>query len=368
MTAVALKYELSGGFIKNALVSALLLAISRNADEPVITDDDIRAGCRLQMRGSLRMTNFRDRVVPDAGIEEMVLPAEVRNKLAKIVAFEKARPVLFGQWKFGDSMRERQGTVVLHWGPPGTGKSMAAEALGFEVGKPLKVVSFSRLVAYAGESGSTRNPSITGMSLVDQVFHDSRLLDAVLVIDGFAMDEVMASDGGSIQSRVSDHVMSDLLYQIERYPGLVILNCTIRMDFKTTLHRIHPDFLRRVRFIVEFDMPNKAQRAEMWKRSLPDNVPVHGKINYSELAERFGKFNGGTIATAVYRAAAAAALRTGLGKSAEDSGGQGGAGGAASSLLTGPRAVTMDDLIAAGTAEADKEESEVKDIYARMFM
>ena len=47
------------------------------------------------------------------------------------------RSVLFGQWGFAAT--EQQGITVLLHGAPGTGKSLAAEAIGYEVGKPLKV-------------------------------------------------------------------------------------------------------------------------------------------------------------------------------------------------------------------------------------
>ena len=47
------------------------------------------------------------------------------------------RSVLFGQWGFGST--EQQGLTCLFHGAPGTGKSLAAEAIGYEVGKPLKV-------------------------------------------------------------------------------------------------------------------------------------------------------------------------------------------------------------------------------------
>ena len=75
--------------------------------------------------------------------------------------------MLFGQWGFSDtdqqvkfmsmcygnlslsllslslslslSLCSVQGLTVLLHGPPGTGKSFAAEAIGYEVGKPLKV-------------------------------------------------------------------------------------------------------------------------------------------------------------------------------------------------------------------------------------
>ena len=55
------------------------------------------------------------------------------------------RSVLFGQWGFAAT--EQQGITVLLHGAPGTGKSLAAEAIGYEVGKPLKVPYYISICA-----------------------------------------------------------------------------------------------------------------------------------------------------------------------------------------------------------------------------
>lgn len=62
IAAIAVKYELTGGFIKNAVLSALLSAISRDKVNPMINQEDLVAGCRLQMRGSLVQRSFDDKV------------------------------------------------------------------------------------------------------------------------------------------------------------------------------------------------------------------------------------------------------------------------------------------------------------------
>ena len=54
------------------------------------------------------------------------------------MGFEKARSILFGRWGFG-TVHHQKGSVALFWGPSGSGKSAAAKAVGFEVGRPLKV-------------------------------------------------------------------------------------------------------------------------------------------------------------------------------------------------------------------------------------
>jgi hypothetical protein len=73
LDAIAVKYELTGGFIKNAVLSALLRAISRNNSEPVVTQEDLIAGCKLQMRGSLRIRADSEKAVPDFGLDSLVL-------------------------------------------------------------------------------------------------------------------------------------------------------------------------------------------------------------------------------------------------------------------------------------------------------
>lgn len=89
---IALRYELAGGFIKNAMHSALLKAVSREGpDNPVITQADIQAGCALQMRGSLKMKAFKHRVVPTAGLDQLVLKDTVLRQLQSVVDLEKAR-------------------------------------------------------------------------------------------------------------------------------------------------------------------------------------------------------------------------------------------------------------------------------------
>ena len=89
-----------------------------------------------------------------------------------------------------------QGITVLLHGAPGTGKSLAAAALGYEVGKPLKVQDIKHnhfittnfkpylllsqvvncgelLSKWVGES--TKN--------IDAIFEEARHLDAILVFD-----------------------------------------------------------------------------------------------------------------------------------------------------------------------------------------
>ena len=52
---LSLRFELTGGFIKNAILSALSIAVSRDGDHPVVCQNDLLQGANLQLRGRLRM-------------------------------------------------------------------------------------------------------------------------------------------------------------------------------------------------------------------------------------------------------------------------------------------------------------------------
>ncbi len=54
-TELALRFELTGGYIKNAILSALSIAVSRDRDSPVVNQNDLLEGANLQLRGRLRM-------------------------------------------------------------------------------------------------------------------------------------------------------------------------------------------------------------------------------------------------------------------------------------------------------------------------
>ena len=112
--------------------------------------------------------------MPQHGLEEVVLPTDMKEKLKQIVNYSKAQAVLFGQWGFQQQHGRAQGISALFHGDPGTGKTMAAEAIGFDVGRPLMVVNCAQLMdKYVGESAKN----------IEKVFAEAKGQDAVLVFD-----------------------------------------------------------------------------------------------------------------------------------------------------------------------------------------
>jgi len=102
---------------------------------------DLHAGCREQMRGALQAAELESRLVPLRSLDQMVVAPALLTSLRSIVALEKARALLHAAGWGMDEQRgqQRGGTTALFWGPPGSGKRAAAEALAFELGRPMKV-------------------------------------------------------------------------------------------------------------------------------------------------------------------------------------------------------------------------------------
>ncbi|KAL3696624.1 hypothetical protein R1sor_010700 [Riccia sorocarpa] len=305
---ISLRYELTGGYIKNALVSALLIAISRDSVNPSISEDDIVSGCRLQMRGSLQMKTFTHRVVPKTGMDELILSSQMREKMDAIVTFEKARAVLLGQWGF---QQERLGTACFFWGPHGAGKTAAAEvqpilastAIGFELGRPLKVINCAQLIS--------RESSTKTGSNISTAFKDARLMDAVLVLEDFQIFRSDEESGGGGVGSVSpwSHVaIGLLLHELGRFPGICILIANNIQG--SVVHRLDPELTRRLKFLVEFRMPDATIRSRMWQKLIPAKCPVAPSIKFETLGRLFD-FTSGTISSAIVRAAAKASLRKG---------------------------------------------------------
>ena len=300
--SIALQYELTGGFIKNAVIAALLDAVGRNPVSPMITQNDIVEGCKKQVRGALQMMEFDERVVPQASLEELIASDDVKKELEAMVNLEKARGILFGSWGFSDDMRGRQGTTALFWGPSGTGRSRAAEALGYELAKPLKVVDMPRLLV---EKKGRRQGSGGGTTTVREVFQEARLMDAVLVLDGFSLQPDSSGSGAADDTRLLNLVVREMT----RFPGIVIMMVETSGSLDVFVSRLDKGLLRGLKFLVEFKLPSQSNRQKLWDKLIPASVPTAEKLDFASLARSSDNFSQVQIANAIYRAAATAALR-----------------------------------------------------------
>jgi len=316
--ALARKYELPGGFIKNAWLSALSLAVARDGIKCTVTMADLHAGASHQLRGRLAMSQFDRGIVPQRGLEDVELPSFIKDKLRQIVSYSKAQQVLFGQWGFEKQHGRAQGIAALFHGVPGTGKTMAAEAIGFDIGRPLMVVNCAQLMdKYVGESAKN----------IERVFDEAKAQEAVLVFDeAEGLFAERTNEGGSTSRHDSMNV-GVLLHHMETFGGIVVAITNRYTQIDTAFHR-------RFKFILDFPMPDAETRGRLWRLLVPKETPIEAAVDFAALGSEF-ELAGGAIKSAVFRAAVEASLQPDAEK----------------------RRLTMDALRAAAREEVGKDES-----------
>jgi SpoVK/Ycf46/Vps4 family AAA+-type ATPase len=311
---LAWNYELSGGLIKNAVLVAVSIATSRTPSAPVVQHADLEEGCRRQLIGRMQMSEFEGRVIPTVGMGGFVADPETRGALQDVIGLEKSRRTL-EQWGLGNGNAQGSGTVVMFHGPPGTGKSRAAEVVAFELGRPIKRVLASSLISkYVGETSKA----------VVELFASAKAHDAVLVMD--EADALLAgrTSVASSTDRYANLDVNTLLQELENYPGVAILTTNLLVN-------IDPAFRRRMLRVVEFRRPDHTARAALWRLHLPAELPLAQDVDVDALAAA-EELSGGQIRSAVRNAAARAALR----------------------LSDAERCVTMSDLLAATAAQVQE--------------
>lgn len=309
---LAQRYELTGGLIKNAVLSALAKAVSREPTEPTLTHDDLERGARSQLKGHLQMAEFERKVTPKVGLDAMVLKPDLEKRLRELVELERSSRVLFTQWGFNkDDVNFSRGTVALFFGPPGTGKTMAAEAVGFELGRPIRLVRPAEVLsAYVGQTPKR----------LEAIFEEAAAKDAIIFFD--EADGLFSSRTSTRNStdRYANVDVGVLLHLIESFDGIAILTSNLEENIDSA-------FRRRIQYALEFERPDKSLRFELWSRMIPDKLPMASSVDLEQLAQRF-ELTGAGIRNVIQRAAAHVASRS-----------------------EGNRVVKMDDFIAAACDE-----------------
>lgn len=318
LRVLALEFELTGGYIKNAVFQALAQAVNRvqkekkeksklpesdhkplvalSADEVVVTMNELRQACRLQARGDLKRTKLERRYLPVSGLSKLVATVQAMNTLKDVVSVEQVRGLMSTRWGFKD--RQSRSNCVLIMGPSGCGKTFAAGCLGFETGRPLQRLAASEL-----------HGAREGASQIGDVFGQAAVAGAVVVVEHA---EQLLFETSNPESTASPGL--ELLFHMQSFDGLVILCCTTAQTSSEAGWPNHMPIPNRVTsllsYIVFLRPPNRESRVKLWKQLIPKDTPVRSDVD--EKLDRIAKkydFTGAKIASCIRRGAAAAAMR-----------------------------------------------------------
>jgi MoxR-like ATPase len=182
--------------------------------------------------------------------EDLVVPPPVREALDSFAFEARVRGAFWERPEARRLFPQGRGLLALFSGPPGTGKTMAAQVVAARLGLQLFRVNAASIVSkWVGE----------GARNLETLLGRARAMDIVLLFDeadaiwGKRIDEVKDA-----QDRFANHDVSHLMVAIEAYDGgPVILASNLKGN-------IDPAFLRRIRYSVDFPKPAAAERLAIW--------------------------------------------------------------------------------------------------------
>lgn len=228
---------------------------------------------------------------------DVILPPRTRTALDEALSLVHSHELIFTQWGLGERHSSGLGLAFNFAGPPGTGKTICAEAIATALGKKLLSVRYAEMESmWAGETPKN----------VAAVFRMAAEENAVLFFDeADAIASRRTTGAAQAYQRESNTVVNVLLKELEAFNGVVIFATNLAVNFD-------PAFERRIRTHVRFEMPGLEEREQIWKVQIhPTKTPLAADVNFRELAERY-EVSGGDIKNAVLKAATMAAAEPGL--------------------------------------------------------
>jgi len=246
-----------------------------------------------ELAGSRRTV---ETVVPRRTFDDVILPPATRRALDQALVHVTSHELIFNRWGLGERHPTGLSLAFNFAGPPGTGKTICAEAIANALGRRLLVVRYAEMESlWMGQTPKN----------VAAVFRLAREENAVLLFD--EADSIAARRSTSLEHgflRESNTVVNVLLKELETFNGVVIFATNLAANFD-------PAFERRIRTHVLFEMPGVSEREQIWRVQMhPRLTPLAPDVNFRVLAEQY-EASGGDIRNAVLKAAMAAASESG---------------------------------------------------------
>jgi DNA polymerase III delta prime subunit len=240
--------------------------------------------------------NLVELLTPRRSFADVVLPEETRLQLYEALTQIEKHRLIFSSWGLGERHPTGLGLAFNFAGPPGTGKTICAEAVAYTLGRKLLRVRYAELEScWAGETGKN----------IRTVFREAKAQDAVLFFD--EADSIAARRFSNVQigyEREANQAVNILLKELEEHEGVVIFATNMASNFD-------PAFERRIRTHILFRIPSVSERERIWKVQVhPEKTPLGADVDFRDLSERF-EVPGGDIRNAVLKAAQIAAAGDG---------------------------------------------------------
>lgn len=204
-------------------------------------------------------------------MEHLILPAPQKQKLFHIINRVRNRKLVYEEWGFIEKSAYGNGISMIFAGPPGTGKTMAAQVMAAELNMELYRVELPAVVdKYIGETEKK----------LSRIFGEAEKSMAILFFDEADVLFSKRTEIKESHDKYSNMEIAFLLQKMEEYEGISILATNYLQNFDSA-------FRRRISDIIDFPLPDQALRRQMWQSMIPANLPLSDEIDFDFLARQF---------------------------------------------------------------------------------
>lgn len=234
--------------------------------------------CAVLSQGSRRMARSVTHLHSDVTVADLMVPRSVERKIHDIIGWYSTSARVNREYGLRNSASRDMGLACLFTGQAGTGKTFAAQCIANELGLNLYRVDLSQVVSkYIGETEKA----------LAQVFEEAEAGHGVLLFDEADALFGKRTDVKDAHDRYANVEVGYLLQRMESFSGVAILTTNFR-------NNIDNAFARRLRFVVEFPVPDIEQRRRLWERALPSPSLCRKDLDPRIFIERF-RLSGGHI-------------------------------------------------------------------------
>jgi SpoVK/Ycf46/Vps4 family AAA+-type ATPase len=228
------------------------------------------------------------RISTDTDPDELVLPTESKRRLGWIDDWLSQPPQVLKEW--GLHRYVDGGFRALFRGSAGTGKTMAAIALGRSTGRPVFHVDLAAVVSkYIGETDKN----------LQRIFDAAGQENAILLFDEADTLLGKRSEVGDAHDRFANIEIGYLLRRLEPFEGLAILTTNASGNLADAV-------AGRIDLIVDFPLPDAAAREALWRQILGNLKLPQDDVDAAQLARQY-ELSGAEILRSVRIAALIAA-------------------------------------------------------------
>jgi AAA+ superfamily predicted ATPase len=263
-------------------------AIAVSAPDPV-THEALQTAIERRMRNELGESALK-LDVPTTW-DDVILKDEQAGRVREFIGRKQYEDQVYRVWGLDKKISYGKGLIALFSGPPGTGKTLLAGLIANQLGLAMYQVDLSSVLSrWIGETEKALN----------RVFDQAERAHAVLLFDEADALFAKRTEVDDARDRYANVLVNFLLQRLERYSGVAILT-TNKESY------LDPALQRRLSLHLLLDEPEVPERAMLWKKHLPANVPGSNSVDVEALAKQFD-LTGGYIKNVALRGTFLAAM------------------------------------------------------------